>query len=121
MHLLHGYRPRGEGAHPVGQHSTGVEDGTRIRLAGEGEAGVLGGPAGDLYIFLSIKPHEFFQRDGADIFCRVPIAMTAASLGGNIDVPTLDGGQTRVKIPGAPRPASSSASRARACRCCARR
>ena len=77
----------------------GVEDGTRIRLAGEGEAGVRGGPAGDLYIFLSIKPHEFFQRDGADIFCRVPIAMTAASLGGHIDVPTLDGGQTRVKIP----------------------
>src|SRR5882724_5199968 len=77
----------------------GVEDGTRIRLAGEGEAGVRGGPAGDLYIFLSLKPHEFFQRDGADIFCRVPIAMTAASLGGQIDVPTLDGGQTRVKIP----------------------
>src|SRR3990167_1807463 len=51
----------------------GVEDGTRIRLAGEGEAGLRGGPAGDLYIFLSIKPHEFFQRDGADIFCRVPI------------------------------------------------
>jgi molecular chaperone DnaJ len=77
----------------------GVEDGTRIRLAGEGEAGVRGGPAGDLYIFLSIKPHEFFQRDGADIFCRVPIAMTAAALGGQIDVPTVDGGQTRVKIP----------------------
>jgi len=77
----------------------GVEDGTRIRLAGEGEAGLRGGPAGDLYIFLSIKPHEFFQRDGADIFCRVPIAMTAATLGGQIDVPTLDGGHTRVKIP----------------------
>jgi len=77
----------------------GVEDGTRIRLAGEGEAGVRGGPAGDLYIFLSIKPHEFFQRDGADIFCRVPIAMTAAALGGHLDVPTVDGGQTRVKIP----------------------
>ena len=77
----------------------GVEDGTRIRLAGEGEAGVRGGPAGDLYIFLSIKPHEFFQRDGADIFCRVPIAMTAASLGGHIDVPTVDGGQTRVEDP----------------------
>jgi molecular chaperone DnaJ len=77
----------------------GVEDGTRIRLAGEGEAGLRGGPAGDLYILLSIKPHEFFQRDGADIFCRVPIAMTAATLGGQIDVPTLDGGHTRVKIP----------------------
>ena len=77
----------------------GVEDGTRIRLAGEGEAGMRGGPTGDLYIFLSIKPHEFFQRDGADIFCRVPISMTTASLSGHIDVPTVDGGKTRVKVP----------------------
>ena len=77
----------------------GVEDGTRIRLAGEGEAGMHGGPAGDLYIFLSIKPHEFFQRDGADIFCRVPISMTTAALSGHIDVPTVDGGKTRVKVP----------------------
>jgi molecular chaperone DnaJ len=77
----------------------GVEDGTRIRLAGEGEAGLRGGPAGDLYIFLSIKPHEFFQRDGADIFCRVPISMTTAALGGQLDVPTVDGGKTRVKVP----------------------
>ena len=69
----------------------GVEDGTRIRLAGEGEAGLRGGPAGDLYIFLSIKPHEFFQRDGADIFCKVPISMTTAALGGQIEVPTVDG------------------------------
>jgi molecular chaperone DnaJ len=76
----------------------GVEDGTRIRLAGEGEAGLRGGPAGDLYIFLSIKPHEFFQRDGADLFCRVPIAMTTAALGGQVDVPTVDGQMTRVKI-----------------------
>ena len=77
----------------------GVEDGTRIRLAGEGEAGLRGGPAGDLYIFLSIKPHEFFQRDGADIFCKVPIAMTTAALGGQIEVPTVDGAATRIKIP----------------------
>ena len=77
----------------------GVEDGTRIRLAGEGEAGLRGGPPGDLYIFLSIKPHEFFQRDGADIFCKVPIAMTTAALGGQIEVPTLEGTTTRVKIP----------------------
>jgi molecular chaperone DnaJ len=77
----------------------GVEDGTRIRLAGEGEAGVRGGPAGDLYIFLSIKPHEFFQRDGADVFCKVPISMTTASLGGHIEVPTLEGAMTRVKVP----------------------
>jgi len=77
----------------------GVEDGTRIRLAGEGEAGLRGGPPGDLYIFLSIKPHEFFQRDGADLFCRVPIAMTTAALGGQIEVPTIDGGRSRVKVP----------------------
>ena len=77
----------------------GVEDGTRIRLAGEGEAGLRGGPPGDLYIFLSIKPDEFFQRDGADLFCKVPIAMTTAALGGQIDVPTVDGSMTRVKIP----------------------
>ena len=77
----------------------GVEDGTRIRLAGEGEAGLRGGPPGDLYIFLSIKPHEFFQRDGADLFCRVPISMTTAALGGQFEVPTIDGGRSRVKVP----------------------
>jgi molecular chaperone DnaJ len=77
----------------------GIEDGTRIRLAGEGEAGLRGGPSGDLYIFLSLKPHEFFQRDGADIFCRVPVSMTTAALGGEFQVPTIDGGKTRVKIP----------------------
>ena len=77
----------------------GVEDGTRIRLAGEGEAGMRGGPTGDLYIFLSIKPHEFFQRDGSDVFCKVPIAMTTAALGGQIEVPTLEGTTTRVKVP----------------------
>jgi molecular chaperone DnaJ len=77
----------------------GIEDGTRIRLANEGEAGVRGGPSGDLYIFLSIKPHEFFQRDGADIFCRVPISLTTAALGGEFQVPTIDGGKTRVRVP----------------------
>ncbi|MFZ2469523.1 MAG: DnaJ C-terminal domain-containing protein, partial [Parvibaculum sedimenti] len=77
----------------------GVEDGTRIRLAGEGEAGMHGGPAGDLYIFLSIKPHSIFQRDGADLFCRVPIAMTTAALGGEIEVPTLNGKRVKLKIP----------------------
>jgi molecular chaperone DnaJ len=77
----------------------GVEDGTRIRLAGEGEAGVRGGPTGDLYIFLSIKPHEFFQRDGADVFCRVPILMTTAALGGTIEVPTLDGSRVKMPVP----------------------
>ena len=77
----------------------GVEDGTRIRLANEGEAGIRGGPPGDLYIFLSIAPHEFFQRDGADIFCLVPIAMTTAALGGQIEVPTVGDSRARVKIP----------------------
>jgi molecular chaperone DnaJ len=77
----------------------GIEDGTRIRLAGEGEAGLRGGPAGDLYIFLAIKPHAFFQRDGADIFCRVPISITSAALGGEFQVPTIDGGKTRVRMP----------------------
>lgn len=77
----------------------GIEDGTRIRLAGEGEAGLRGGPSGDLYIFLSIRPHAFFQRDGADLYCRVPISMTTAALGGQFDVPTLGGEMTRVKVP----------------------
>src|SRR3954452_16889714 len=77
----------------------GVEDGTRIRLAGEGEAGVRGGPSGDLYIFLSITTHAFFQRDGADLHCRVPISMVQAALGGEFEVPTIDGAKTRVKVP----------------------
>jgi molecular chaperone DnaJ len=77
----------------------GVEDGTRIRLAGEGEAGVRGGPPGDLYIFLSIAAHGLFQRDGADLHCRVPISMIAATLGGEFEVPTIEGGKTKVKVP----------------------
>src|ERR1700726_3391078 len=77
----------------------GVEDGTRIRLAGEGEAGVRGGPAGDLYIFLSLASHEFFQRDGADLHCRVPISMVTVALGGEFEVPAIDGTNTRVKVP----------------------
>lgn len=77
----------------------GVEDGTKVRLVGDGEAGLRGGPPGDLYIFLSIKPHSFFQRDGADVFCKVPISMTTAALGGQIEVPTLEGAASRVKIP----------------------
>ena len=77
----------------------GIEDGTRIRLANEGEAGVHGGPSGDLYIFLSVQPHEFFQRDGADLFCNVPLSMTDAALGGQFDVPTLDGNTAKVKVP----------------------
>jgi molecular chaperone DnaJ len=78
---------------------TGVEDGTRIRLAGEGEAGLRGGPPGDLYIFLEVAPHEFFQRDGADLHCRVPISMANAALGGEFEVPAIDGSKVRVKVP----------------------
>ncbi|MEM9573766.1 MAG: molecular chaperone DnaJ [Pseudomonadota bacterium] len=77
----------------------GIEDGTRIRLSGEGEAGFRGGPPGDLYIFISVKPHEFFQRDGADLYCKVPISMTTGSLGGQFEVGSLDSSQTRVKVP----------------------
>jgi molecular chaperone DnaJ len=78
---------------------TGVEDGTRIRLAGEGEAGLRGGPPGDLYIFLEVAPHEFFQRDGADLHCRVPISMASAALGGEYEVPAIDGSKAKVKVP----------------------
>ena len=77
----------------------GVETGTRIRLAGEGEAGLRGGPAGDLYIFIEVKDHPIFQRDGVHLFCRVPISITAAALGGEVEVPTIDGGRSRVKVP----------------------
>ena len=77
----------------------GVEEGTRIRLSGEGEAGMRGSPPGDLYIFLSVSAHRLFQRDGADIHCQVPITVTAAALGGAIEVPTIDGGRARVTIP----------------------
>ncbi|MEM7695612.1 MAG: molecular chaperone DnaJ [Pseudomonadota bacterium] len=77
----------------------GIEDGTRIRLASEGEAGAMGGPPGDLYIFLSIRPHDFFQREGADLYCRVPISMARAALGGSIEVPSITGEKSRVKIP----------------------
>jgi molecular chaperone DnaJ len=77
----------------------GVEDGTRIRLSGEGEAGARGGPAGDLYVFLSVRRHQLFEREGADVHCRVPISMVQATLGGGIEVPTLDGKMARVNIP----------------------
>ncbi len=77
----------------------GVEDGTRIRLAGEGEAGVRGAGPGDLYIFLALKPHRLFQRNGADVYCRAPIPMTTATLGGTIEVPTIDGGRAKINVP----------------------
>lgn len=77
----------------------GVETGTRIRLAGEGEAGMRGGPTGDLYIFIEVTEHALFQREGNNLFCRVPVSMADAALGGDIEVPTIDGGKSRVKIP----------------------
>ena len=77
----------------------GVETGTRIRLAGEGEAGLRGGPPGDLYIFIEVKAHDIFEREGLELHCRVPVSMTTAALGGDIEVPTIDGGRSRVKIP----------------------
>ena len=77
----------------------GVETGTRIRLAGEGEAGMRGGPSGDLYIFIEVKEHPLFQRDGVNLFCRVPVSITTAALGGEVEVPTIDGGKSRVKVP----------------------
>src|ERR1700743_2544323 len=78
---------------------SGVEDGTRIRLAGEGEAGIRGGGGGDLYIFLVGKSDKLFPRGGANIHCRVPISVAAAPLGGSIEVPSVDGGRAKVTIP----------------------
>ena len=82
-----------------GNIPAGVETGTRIRLAGEGEAGMRGGPAGDLYIFIEVREHKLFERDGTNLFCRVPVSMGTAALGGSIEVPTIDGGRGRVQIP----------------------
>src|SRR3546814_7632595 len=101
------YRCRsGEGAGRVHREKSlqvnipqGDEDGTRIRLAGEGEAGLRGAPAGDLYIFLSVAPHRLFQRDGANIYCRVPLPMITAALGGSIEVPTIGAGRAKITVP----------------------
>ncbi|MDC1398915.1 molecular chaperone DnaJ [Yoonia sp.] len=77
----------------------GVETGTRIRLAGEGEAGMRGGPTGDLYIFIEVNTHTLFEREASNLFCRVPLSIATAALGGEIEVPTIDGGRSRVKVP----------------------
>jgi molecular chaperone DnaJ len=77
----------------------GVETGTRIRLAGEGEAGLRGGPTGDLYIFIEVREHQIFQRDGVNLYCRVPVSIAKAALGGDVEVPTIDGGRSLVKVP----------------------
>lgn len=77
----------------------GVETGTRIRLSGEGQAGMRGGPAGDLYIFIEVAEHEIFTRDGQLLACQVPVSMVTAALGGEVEVPNIDGGRSRVRIP----------------------
>jgi len=77
----------------------GVEDGTRIRLPGEGEAGGPGAPPGDLYVHVAIRPHPIFQREQANIFLRVPVRMSLAALGGEIEVPSIDGSKAKVKVP----------------------
>lgn len=76
----------------------GIETGRRIRLSGEGEAGVRGGPSGDLYVLIAVRPHKLFRREDANLFCRVPISMTTAALGGNIEVPTIEGKKVGVPI-----------------------
>jgi molecular chaperone DnaJ len=97
--------PSCQGAGRVKQHKTlvvkipsGVDEGDRIRLSGEGEDGVNGGPPGDLYVVIQIKPHQVFQRDHDDLHCEMPISFTVAALGGEIDIPTLDG-HAKIKIP----------------------
>ncbi|MFN3785623.1 MAG: molecular chaperone DnaJ [Thiothrix sp.] len=77
----------------------GVDNGDRVRLAGEGEAGINGGPSGDLYVQVFVKPHPLFQRDGDNLYCEVPIRFTTAALGGELEVPTLDGNKVNLKIP----------------------
>jgi molecular chaperone DnaJ len=94
-----------EGAGRVRKHKTlsvkipaGVDQDDRIRLSGEGEAGVNGGPAGDLYVVVNLKPHSMFQRDGADLHCELPISFATAAMGGELEIPTLDG-HAKIKIP----------------------
>ena len=77
----------------------GVESGMRIRLSGEGEPGTKGGPKGDLYIFVNVEEHDIFERDGPNLYCRTPVSMVTASLGGEVEIPTIDGGRARVTIP----------------------
>jgi molecular chaperone DnaJ len=76
----------------------GVDSGSRLRSSGNGEAGLRGGPSGDLYVVLHVKPHEIFQRDGDDLLCEVPVSFVQAALGAEIDVPTL-GGKSAIRIP----------------------
>lgn len=77
----------------------GIEDGARIRLSGEGDAGGRGGPPGDLYLFLSVRPHAFFEREGTELFCRAHVPMTTAALGGEVAIPTIDGAKQKITVP----------------------
>jgi molecular chaperone DnaJ len=97
--------PTCRGAGRLKKHKTlavkipaGVDEGDRIRLSGEGEAGVNGGPPGDLYVVMHLKPHGVFQRDGDDLHCEMPVSFTLAALGGEIEIPTLDG-SAKIKVP----------------------
>jgi len=78
---------------------TGMEDGKRVVIPGQGDAGPNGGPAGDLYVFIHVKSHDYFERDGLDLYCAVPISMTQAALGADLYVTTLDDKKIKVKIP----------------------
>ena len=84
----------------------GIQNGNRIRLTGEGEAGSRGGQAGDLYVFISIKNHEFFERNGDNIYCKIPILVTTAILGGEIEIPIIGNGKAMLKIPAGTQPNS---------------
>ena len=77
----------------------GVDDGTRLRVSGEGEAGSHGGPSGDLYVVLKAREHPFFERQGSDLYCTIPVSLTQAALGVDLKVPTLDGKSERLRVP----------------------
>ena len=96
----------------------GVDEGDQIRLAGEGEAGASGGPAGDLYVQVRLKPHSIFKRDGDDLHCEMPVGLAQAALGADIEVPTLNG-RAGIKIPPGPRARRCFVCAARACATCA--
>jgi molecular chaperone DnaJ len=77
----------------------GVDSGSQLRIGGEGEAGALGGPPGDLYVVLRVAEHAFFKREGTHLFCEVPVGVPQAALGATVEIPTLDGGRTKLTIP----------------------
>ena len=77
----------------------GVDDGSQLRIAGEGEGGAAGGPPGDLYVVLRVDEHAFFRRDGDSLLCEVPVSLTQAALGAQVEVPTLDGGKAKLSVP----------------------